>query len=152
MKHFIRTAHGEFETYYEGTRMKPLQGGGQENGAADQMWVSISVILLFIITTVPFNATIISAILLATITMSAIMYVDDTDLLVIGDDDDTTPTLTYKAQMMVKKWCSALWISGGCLRPKKCWWYLIRFVWKRDGTWRYARQRNERRHMDTWWE
>ena len=138
MKHFIRTAHGDSESYYEGTPQKPLQGGGQGNGAAGPMWIAISVILLSIIATVPFNATIVSAISLATITMSAIMYVDDTDLLIIGNSADTTPSLTNKAQTMVTKWCSALWITGGCLRPKKCWWYLVGFVWKRDGTWRYA--------------
>ena len=138
MRHYIRTAHGDSEDYYEGSPKKPLQGGGQGNGSAGPMWVAISIVLLSIIATVPFNATIISVISLATVTISAIMYVDDTDILVAGDANDDTSTLRNKAQQMIDKWCSALWVSGGCLRPEKCWWYMIRFVWRKDGSWRYA--------------
>ena len=32
-----------------------------------------------------------------------------------------------KAQKLASKWCSALRITGGALRPEKCWWYLVRF-------------------------
>ena len=30
-----------------------------------------------------------------------------------------------------------LWISGGCLCPKKCWWHAIDFHWRRDGALQY---------------
>ena len=133
MRHFIRTAHGNSSQYYEGTSSKPLQGGGQGNSAAGPMWVAISIILLSILATVPSNATFLSAISLATITFSAIMYVDDTNLLIIGDKHDNPETLTSKAQTMINKWCNALWITGGCLRPDKCWWYLIQFEWLPNG-------------------
>ena len=98
MQHYIRTAHGNSSTYYEGTPDRPLQGGGQGNGAAGPMWFAISIILLLIIATVPFNATVITAISLGSITMSEIMYVGDTDLLIIGDTSDTSSNLTEKAQ------------------------------------------------------
>ena len=51
-----------------------------------------------------FNATIVFAILLAAVTLSAIMYVDDTNLLFFGDINDTTTTLAHNDQTMVKKW------------------------------------------------
>ena len=139
IKHYIRTAHGDSSEYYEGTCERPLQGGGQGNGAAGPMWVAISIILLAIIATVPFNATMTSAISLATVVFSAIMYVDDTDIFFIRNDTDDTDSIRHKAQTMIDKWCSALWISGGCLRPDKCWWYVIQFVWCKNGKWRYAR-------------
>ena len=80
MKHYVRTAHGDLETYYSGSNKHPLQGGGQGNGAAGPMLIPISIILLNIIATVPINATLISAITLTTLTLSAIMYVNDTAL------------------------------------------------------------------------
>jgi hypothetical protein len=66
------------------------------------------------------------------------MYVDDTDLILIGEQNDTTEDIKQKAQSLITKWCSSLWISGGCLRPEKCWWYMIKFIWNKNGTWRYA--------------
>ena len=138
MKHFVWTAHGDLETYYEGSRHSPLQGGGQGNGAAGPMWIAISIILLNIIATVPINATLTASISLATLVMSAIMYVDDTDILITAKDGETQQQLKHNAQTLINKWCSALWISGGCLRPDKCWWYVIDFSWRPNGTWRYC--------------
>ena len=71
------------------------------------------------------------------------MYLDDTNLLIIGDTHDIPKTLTSKAQTMINKWCNALWITGGCLRPDKCWWYLIQFEWLPNGKWRYSTTDND---------
>ena len=46
-------------------------------------------------------------------------------------------TCIEKAQTLIKKWCTALWITGGCLRPEKCWWYSIGFSWDKKGKWQY---------------
>ena len=139
MKHYVRTAHGDLETYYSGSNERPLQGGGQGNGAAGSMWIAIGIILLDIIATVPINATLISAITLTTLTLSAIMYVDDTDILFTAKNGESIHDVQQDAQMIIRKWCDMLWISGGCLRPNKCWWYAIDFKWKNDGTWRYSK-------------
>ena len=29
-------------------------------------------------------------------------------------------------------------ITGGALRPEKCWWYLLTFQWDHDGNWKYT--------------
>ena len=137
MKHFVRTAHGDSSEYYEGSKSRPLQGGGQGNGAAGPMWIAISIILLSIISTLPINATLTAALSLTTLTISAIMYVDDTDILITAKGNESVDDLNRNAQTIIRKWCRALWISGGCLRPKKCWWYVIDFHWRPNGTWRY---------------
>ena len=142
MRHYIRTAHGDSDEFYTGSTTRPLQGGGQGNAAAGPMWLAISVILLSIMATLPINATIVTAISLQTLVFSAIMYVDDTDLLFLGSTSDDADTLTNKAQILIDKWCSTLWITGGCLRPDKCWWYLLDFKWHRNGTWKYATKKD----------
>ena len=53
------------------------------------------------------------------------------------------PTLVIKrsekkAQPLVTKWCDTLWLTGGCLRPDKCTWFLITFKWDKDGNWSYG--------------
>ena len=81
MRHYVRTAHRESDGHYTGSSTRPLQGGGQGNGAAGPMWIAISIVLLNIIATVSINTTLVSAMTLATLVISAIMYVDDTDIL-----------------------------------------------------------------------
>ena len=89
--------------------------------------IVIDVILLNIIATVPINATLAASLSLATLVVSAVMYVDDTDILITAKEGKTQQQLKKNAQTLINKWCSALWISGGCLRPDKCWWYYIDF-------------------------
>ena len=115
IKHYVQSGHGDSKTFYSGTQDKPLQGGGQGNGAAGPMWIAISIILLKIIATLSINATLIAEIFLTTLTLSAIVYVDDTDILITAKETETTDDLKQSAQKIISKWCRALWISGGCL-------------------------------------
>ena len=142
MRHYIRTAHGDSADFYTGSTTRPLQGGGQGNAAAGPMWLAVSVIILSIMAMLPINATLITAISLQTLVFSAIMYVDDTDLFFLGSASDDNDTLTSKAKTLIDKWCSTLWITGGCLRPDKCWWYLLDFKWNSDSLWKYATKKD----------
>ena len=69
--------------------------------------------------------------------MNTIMYVDDTDLFLTGKINGHHTSITTKAQQLISKWCSMLWITGGALRPEKCGWYLLSFSWTPDGDWAY---------------
>ena len=138
MKHYVRTAHGDSNIYYTSTNERPLEGGGQGNGAAGPMWIAISIVLLNIIVTVPNNATLIFSITLTTLTLLAIMYVDDTDILLTAKISETLEDVKTNAQTIITEWCNMLWVSRGCLRPEKCWWYAINFKWRKEGTWQYC--------------
>ena len=46
MKHKIRTGFGDSDREYGNDHVRPLQGGGQGNGASLPLWVAISCILL----------------------------------------------------------------------------------------------------------
>ena len=138
MRHYVRSGLGDSTSYYTSERDKYLQGGGQGNGSGPPTWLAISVVLLNIIADYPINAMFVSAVLLISITMSAIMYVDDTDVLLTGGLHETRRQLSTKAQKLTNKWCTMLRMTGGALRPDKCWWFLIMFKWRPDGSWRYA--------------
>ena len=86
-------------------------------------------------------ATLVSAITLSTVTMNAIMYVEDTDIIITANASETQDNLNKKAQRLIHKWCTALWLTGGCLRPNKCWWYSIGFKWDAKGAWKYKKVR-----------
>ena len=98
MKHYVRSGHRDSKTYYSGTQDKPLQGGGQGNGAAGPMWIAISIIMINIINSIGIGATLISAISLAAMSITAVMYVDKTNLLITVQKNENSESLMNKAQ------------------------------------------------------
>ena len=138
MRNFIRTGQGDSEGYYEGTQEKPLQGGGQGNAAAGPMWKAISIVFISIIVYFWVKSTFVSAISLLAIQLTAIIFVDDTELFLNATPKTKFKNIGKRAQLLVTKWCDTLWVTGGCLRPEKCSWYLITFKWDRKWKWRYG--------------
>ncbi len=70
--------------------------------------------------------------------MSAILYVDDTDLLHINLSKNKTVNEVHRAlQNSVHSWGNLLIATGGVLQPIKCFYLIILFKWK-NGEWRYA--------------
>ena len=68
---------------------------------------------------------------------SVIMYVDDSDLLLLGDEDDEYDDILRKTQALANKWSNKLWSLGSALRPEKCFWFPILFEWDECGNYRY---------------
>jgi len=88
MKHYVRNAYRDSEWCYGGTKTKPLQGAVQGNGAASPMFVATSCVILAYLESNTVGVSVLSAITLTLFTISAIMYVDDSDILVAADKPD----------------------------------------------------------------
>ncbi len=70
--------------------------------------------------------------------LSAILYIDDTDLLHIDLSKDETVNKVHRAiQESVNSWGNLLIATGGVLQPNKCFYSIISFKWK-DRGWSYA--------------
>ena len=136
MRHYIRTAYGDSETFYGGDPDRPLQGGGQGSPAAPPMWIALTIIVLRMLSTYEPGVTVLSAISTAILTFSAILYVDDTDLFVLQKEDETVEEMLQRAQTLTSRWVEAMWATGAALRPEKCWWCLVDFTWE-GSRWRY---------------
>ena len=130
MRHFIRTAYGDSDQHYGGNPESPLQGGGQGSPAAPPMWIALTVVLLRIAASHEPGVTLVSAISHMIVAFSAIMYVDDTDLFTIAKPHETNQELCHRTQCLANKWIDGLYATGAVLRPEKCWWLLIAFVWE----------------------
>ena len=62
---------------------------------------------------------------------------DDTDIFVTGNNaTESIQSVTKRAQNLINHWTHALWASGGCLRPNKCWFYAVNFIWE-GSDWKY---------------
>jgi hypothetical protein len=69
--------------------------------------------------------------------LSAILYIDDTDLLHIDLSKDKTVNKVHRAiQESVNSWGNLLIATGGVLQPNKYFYSIILFEWK-DGGWTY---------------
>ena len=97
------------------------------------MWTALTILFLRILNSLCLDVDITTPISMISVLFSAIMYVDDCDLLVIGKHSSTPEEM----QRLLYKWCCILCASGGVLRPEKCWWCGVVFDWN-NGKWEYA--------------
>ena len=138
MRHHIRTAYGDSDHFYSGTEEEPLQGTGQGNPASPPTWTALSIILLRILGMYSTGSTILGPLSLLMVTFTVIMYVDDTDLFMVGETPrESITSVLERTKRITDKWCDALWATGGVMRPDKSFWYLIGFKWK-GSEWEYV--------------
>ena len=79
-----------------------------------------------------------------TVAFAALDFVDDTDLIQMEKCPyDSVAYVFSRLQDSVNVWNGCLRTTGGALNPEKCSCYLIRFVWRSDGSWRNGKK-NER--------
>jgi hypothetical protein len=131
MKFFLRTAFGDFRDFSGSTIEVKTQGLGQGNGASLAGWCVISIMILQAHGAKGHGAHFIAPLSQVRSSLSAILYVDDTDLLHLNMDSDET---VFEAlQRAIKNWGKLLIATGGTLKPEKCIFHLIDFQWTRQG-------------------
>ena len=139
MKFFLRTAFGDSKEFAGSTIMMKTQGLCQGNGAAPAGWAVVSIVILNAHKKEGHGATFRCPISKTAGQLSAILFVDDTDLLHINMDTDETIEETHEAlQQSVASWGTKLIATGGSLKPSKCFYYLVDYDWHADGTWSWA--------------
>jgi hypothetical protein len=60
------------------------------------------------------------------------LFVDDTDLYTWKDGLLKPGELWLQTQVELSQWCTLLNTTGGALKPKKCFWYMLDYRCK-DG-------------------
>jgi hypothetical protein len=138
MKFFLRTAFGDSKEFAGSTIEVKTQGLGQGNGASPAGWCVISIMILRAHGAKGHRAHFIVPMSHVLSSLSAILYVDDTDLLHLNMDGNKTIFETHAAlQHTIKNWGKLLIAKGGTLKPEKCFLHLIDFQWTRQGGWQY---------------
>lgn len=122
MQHTVRTGYVDADVWYGNYCDRPLQGGGQGNGAALPLLVAISCILLSVLESAVQGMCVYTAMSLQLLQFIAIMYVDGTDLLLAAlSETDTIEDIIKRAKKAASIWQKAVLDSGGAVRPDK--WY-----------------------------
>ena len=130
MKHYMHTAYGDSDWSYSGSPSRPLQGAVQGNGAASPIFIAISCVILAFLESQTTGILIISAITMSIFTLSAIMYVDDADILIAATHkNESHISIRNRVQKSATVYKAGVHQTGGAIRPEKCRWYLIAFKW-----------------------
>jgi hypothetical protein len=70
--------------------------------------------------------------------LSAILYVNDTDLLHLNMDmNESIQEVHIALQQAIESWGWLLIATGGSLKPEKCFFHLLDFAWTQKGGWQY---------------
>jgi len=88
MKFFLQTAYGDSKTFAGSSIEMKTQGLGQSNGASPAGWCVISIVILWAHGAKGHGVHFMAPMFLVRRSLSAILYVDDTDLLHINMDTD----------------------------------------------------------------
>ena len=131
MTYFLRTTFGESSTHYGGRQSIPFQGTCQGNGASPAMWLMVSMYLVLLAREEGHTTTFSSGFSGLTLILIGFLFVDDTDLIVMGSSTDDANIVINKMQKAIEFWNGILRVSGGALKPEKCYWYLAHFEWKK---------------------
>ena len=139
MKFFLRTAFGDSKTAAGSTIEIKTQGLCQGNGAAPASWTVVSIAILNAHKRKGHGATFVCPISCTVSQLAAILFVDDTDVIHFRMDADESVLEAHRQlQDSVLSWGNLLIATGGSLKPAKCFYHLISFAWKHDGSWQYA--------------
>ncbi len=114
------------------------QGLTQCNGASPAGWAVISICILGAHGKKVHGAKFYCRITNLQQHLSAILYVDDTNLLHINlSKDESVDKVHVAIQDSVNSWGNLLIATGSPLQPSKCFYSIIWFEWK-NGVWMYA--------------
>jgi hypothetical protein len=137
MKIFLRTGFGDSTKFAGGGIRIKTQGLTQGNGASLAGWAVISIIILNAHGKKGHGEKIVCPITKLTSHLSAILYVDNTDLLHINlEEDESVATVHESIQSSIVNWGNLLIVTGGALQPENCFYLIISFKWTK-GEWSY---------------
>ncbi len=138
MKFFLRTGFRESASFARsGISIKP-QGLCQGNGTSPAGWAVISICILKAHGRKGHGVEFSCPIMQLQHHLSAILYVDDTDLLHIDlTKSESVDKVHMAIQDSINSWGNLLIATGGVLQPEKCFYSIISYEWT-NGVWHFA--------------
>lgn len=138
MKFFLQTAYGDSKGFAGSTIQAKTQGLCQGNGAAPAGWAVISITIINAHKRKGCGGHFVCPISALKGHLAGILFVDDADLIHLDMEHDESVYEAHDAmQDSIINWAELLIASGGSLKPTKCFYHIISFKWKKDGTWDY---------------
>jgi hypothetical protein len=138
MKFFLRTGFGDSREFASATGDIKTQGMCQGNGAAPAGWTVDSIAMICAHKRKGHGVHLRCPITKKSIHLAGMLFVDDTDLEHLDlNKTESTADVHSALQESIINWGNLLLATGGALKPMKCFYHIISFVWKPDGSWQY---------------
>ena len=106
------------------------QGSCQGNGASPAIWLVISMYLVLLMKEKGHGSMLETAFTGIIYSFIGFLFVDDTDLIIIPRPGETSQEVHNRLQAAVTYWNGILGVTGGALRPEKCYWYMLEYIWE----------------------
>ena len=130
MTFFLRTGYGVSKAGFGGTASDPTFGLGQGNGMAPSGFTSVSTLMVGSFQRLGHASSFCGAWSGILFALAAIIYVDDTDLLLRAKSRDLTIDEFFDdCQAAVTDWGGIVLATGGYLKAAKCFWYMMSWRW-----------------------
>ena len=128
MQYYLRTGFGLAKESYGGSERSICMGLIQGSGAAPSAWSSVSTVIIRAYKRRGYGAHFFSGWSNINVPMTALLYVDDTDLLHMPLTHlPSEDALSQWVQCATNHWTHLLHTTGGSLNPSKCYWYFLCF-------------------------
>ena len=135
MMHKVRTAFGDSTETYGGSDIGIFtsfpQGVLQGNACGPTIWTILSSVIFKCLHKRGFSSTFCTGLSLQLFNLVGFCYVDDCDLIQIGDDPHE---VILSMQQLIRSWRELMQVTGAAIATDKSWWYLVDFEWK-QGKW-----------------
>ena len=129
MQWFLKTAFGQSETSFEGTRWDLSMGLGQGNGAAPSGFLAVSTLMINVYRRQGNGMEFVSAGSTDAFMLAVVLYIDDSNLLHMAKGHPTDKELLASVQSATYDWAGLIHATGRLLDPQKCFWYMLEWQW-----------------------
>ena len=117
---YVRTGNGESLGSYGGAREILFQGTCQGNGASPACWLLVSMIMVLLMHKQGHAMSLKYPLTEEHLDCMGFLFVDDTDLIIIGKENETRDQVCNRQQQSVLSWEKSLTFTGGALKAPKC--------------------------------
>jgi hypothetical protein len=144
MKFFLRTGFGDSTKFATSSLEIKTQGLCQGNRASPAGWAVVSICIISAHKKKGHGAHFLCPITKLKSHIAGVIYVDDTDLIHFRmEETEDALDAFFGIQEAITNWGKLLLASGSTLKPSKCFFHLISFSWKPDGTWYYTKNEDD---------
>ncbi len=131
MTWYLKTAFGQSKISFSGTALDPSMGLGQGNGVAPPGFLAVCTLMINVYHNLCHGVTFIRAWAQNAFTLALVLYVDDSDFFHMIIRMLSDKEFLQLVQNATNNWAGLVHATGGLLKPQKCFWYMLGWVWKK---------------------
>ena len=131
MTWYLNTAFGQSKITFGGTALDPSMGLGQGNGVAPLGFLAVCTLMINIQRNLSHRVTFIGTWAQDAFTLDAVLYIDDSDLFRMAIRTPSDKEFLHLVQNATNDWAGLVHATTGLLKPQKCFWYMLGWVWKK---------------------